>query len=322
MFSLSCIKYFNNLKSFLFPRPPPMPPVFVAIYILRRFTMDYLKRYKQMISLRGLTEHTMKSYCTYITAYLDFISNTLHKYPSQVKYSDIRQFLDVLQNERKLSDRTINTAISQIRFFTIYVLHKPWDPTQIPLRKFDTYLPFVPTQQEVKTFISTIPDIKQKAMVAVMYSSGLRIGEVCSLRYEDIQRKNMRIHITHSKNRSDRYAVLSKYALDILTQYWFACGRPTGWLFPKQTDPSRPIDTFFLSRHITAHEKKLGWPRRLTCHSFRHAFGTHLYENGVDLMTIRTLMGHKSLSSTSIYVHLAVGSVSSAVSPFDKMGGA
>ena len=305
MFSLSCIEFINNLKLFLFPRPPPLPPVFVTVYIFRRFTMDFLKRYKKMISLRGLTDHTMKSYCTYFTAYLDFISNTLHKYPSQVTYSDIRQFLDVLQADRELSDRTMNAVVSQIRFFTIYVLHKPWDPTQIPLRKFDTYLPFVPSQQEVKTFISTIPDIKQKAMVAVMYSSGLRIGEVC-----------------RSKNRSDRYAVLSKYALDILTQYWFECGRPTGWLFPKQTDPSRPIDTFFLSRHITAHEKELGWPRRLTCHSFRHAFGTHLYENGVDLMTIKTLMGHKSLSSTAIYVHLAVGSASSAVSPFDKMGGA
>lgn len=164
-------------------------------------------------------------------------------------------------------------------------------------------------------------DIKQKAMVAVMYSSGLRIGEVCRLRYEDIQRKNMRIHITHGKNRSDRYAILSKDALDILTRYWFECGRPTGWLFPKQTDPSRPIDTFFLSRHIASHEKNLGWPKRLTCHSFRHAFGTHLYENGIDLLTIKTLMGHKSLESTTIYVHLAVHSTSSVRSPFDLMGG-
>lgn len=284
--------------------------------------MNYLKRYKKMISLRGLTDHTMKSYTTYITAYLDFISNTLHKYPSQVKYADILKFLNTIQEERSLSDRTINTAISQIRFFTLYVLHKPWDPTQVPMRKFDTYLPFVPSQDEVKTFISTMTDIKQKAMVAVMYSSGLRIGEVCRLRYEDIQRKNMRIHITHGKNRSDRYAILSKDALAILTQYWFECGRPTGWLFPKQTDPSRPIDTFFLSRHIASHEKDLGWPKRLTCHSFRHAFGTHLYENGIDLLTIKTLMGHKSLESTTLYVHLAVCSTSSIRSPFDLMGDA
>lgn len=283
--------------------------------------MDFLKRYKKMISLRGLTDHTMKSYCTYISAYLDYITNTLHKYPSQVRYSDILRFLDVIQKERNLSDRTINAVISQIRFFTLYVLHKPWDDTQVPMRKFDTYLPFVPSQEEVRSFISTIPDIKQKAMVALMYSSGLRIGEVCHLRYEDIQRKNMRIHIAHSKNRSDRYAILSKEALDILTQYWFECGRPTGWLFPKQRDLSRPIDTFFLCRHIAEHEKRLGWPKRLTCHSFRHAFGTHLYENGVDLLTIKTLMGHKSLASTLIYIHLAVRSPTTSLSPFDVMGG-
>ena len=95
--------------------------------------MDFLKRYKKMIALRGLTDHTMKSYCTYISAYLDYISNTLHKYPSQVRYSDIIRFLDRLQQDRGLSDRTINTAISQIRFFTLYVLHNPWDPTQVPI---------------------------------------------------------------------------------------------------------------------------------------------------------------------------------------------
>ena len=152
-----------------------------------------------MISLRGLTDHTMKSYQTYISVYLNYIENTLHKTPSQVSYKDQRRFLEVLQSERNLSDRTINTAISQLRFFTLYVLHKPWDDTQLPMRKFDTYLPFVLTKEETKIFISTMTDMKPKAMVALMYSSGLRIGEVCNLRYEDIQRKNMRIHITHGK---------------------------------------------------------------------------------------------------------------------------
>ena len=117
-----------------------------------------------MISLRGLTDHTMKSYQTY-------------HFPTA--------------------------------FFTLYVLHKPWDDTQLPMRKFDTYLPFVPTKEETKIFISTMTDLKPKAMVALMYSSGFRIGEVCNLRYEYIQRKNMRIHITHGKNRSDRYTILS-----------------------------------------------------------------------------------------------------------------
>lgn len=203
----------------------------------------------------------------------------------------------------------------------MYVLHKSWDDTQLPLRKFDDYLPFVPSKEETWQFISTMPDLKPQTMVALMYSSGLRIGEVCSLRYEDIQRKNMRIHISHGKNRHDRYAVLSKYALDLLTRYWMESGKPMGYLFPKQRGDDLPIDTFFLSRHIHAHEDKLGWERRLTCHSFRHAFGTHLYENGTDLLTIKTLMGHKSLASTMIYIHLASNGANSAVSPLDSMAG-
>ena len=282
---------------------------------------EYFNSFKEMISLRGLTDHTLKSYCTYIRAYLNYLTDVLHKDPADVSWHELRDFIKWLQSSRNLNARTINVAVSQLRFFTIYVLHKPWDPSQLPLRKFDTYIPFVPTKEEVWAFISTMPDLKQKTMVTIMYSSGLRIGEVCHLRYEHILRKQMRIYIPHSKNRSSRYAILSKKALDLLTDYWFAYGKPTGFLFPKQFDSSKPIDTFFLSRHIHAHEDLLGWERRITCHSFRHAFGTHLYESGTDLMTIKELLGHKSLLSTTIYIHLASNGVGSVSSPFDLMGG-
>lgn len=278
----------------------------------------YLDTYIQMISLRGLTDHTIKSYCTYLGAYLNYLETVLHKLPEDVSWEETRSFIFQIQHERNLSDRTINTCISQLRFFTLYVLHKPWDPYQLPMRKFDSYLPFVPSKEDVSKFISTIPNLKHKAMIALMYSAGLRIGEVCQLKYKDIDRKSMRIHITHSKNRSDRYAILSKLALDILTEYWFAFGKPMDWLFPKQfKESNKPIDTFFLSRHIYAHEEYLGWEHRLTCHSFRHAFGTHLYENGTDLLTIKALLGHKSLNSTTIYVQLASNGVGRAISPFD-----
>lgn len=189
------------------------------------------------------------------------------------------------------------------------------------MRRFDEYLPYVPSREETWQFISSMPDLKQKTMVTIMYSSGLRIGEVCRLRYKDVDRKNMRLYISHGKNRSARYAILSKAALDLLTPYWFEYGRPMGYLFPKQHGGDKPIDTFFLSRHIHAHEDRLGWEHRITCHSFRHAFGTHLYEDGVDLLTIKALMGHKSLTSTTIYVHLAANGTSSAVSPFDRLAG-
>ena len=281
----------------------------------------YLDSFREMISLRGLTGHTTISYCTYIRAYLDYLTNILHKAPEDVSWEELRDYIRWLKHSRGLSDRTVNCAISQLRFFTIYVLHKTWDDTQLPLRKFDQYIPYVPSQEKTWQFISSMPDLKQRTMVTLMYSSGLRIGEVCRLRYEDVERKNMRLHIASCKNRSDRYAILSKAALDLLTQYWFEYGRPMGYLFPKQSGEDRPIDTFFLSRHIHAHEDRLGWERRITCHSFRHAFGTHLYENGTDLLAIKELMGHKSLHSTTVYVHLSGSAIRSTTSPFDRMVG-
>lgn len=101
-----------------------------------------------MISLRGLTDHTHKSYCTYIQAYLDYLSNILHKAPEDVSWDELRDYIRWLQKSRNLSDHTVNCAISQLRFFTLYVLHKPWDDTQLPMHRFYEYLPFVPSKEE------------------------------------------------------------------------------------------------------------------------------------------------------------------------------
>ena len=112
--------------------------------MFRRFiTNKYFNSYRKMISLRGLTDHTIKSYSTYILAYFDFLTDVIHKSPEDVTWDEMRQFVRWLQDTRSLSDRTMNAVISQLRFFTIYVLHKPWDATQLPFRKFDNYLPYV-----------------------------------------------------------------------------------------------------------------------------------------------------------------------------------
>lgn len=281
----------------------------------------YFNSYREMISLRGLTDHTKKSYCTYIRAYLSYLTDILHKNPEDVSWQELRCYIKWLSNNRSVSDRTINCAISQLRFFTMYVLHKPWDDTQLPFRKFDTYIPFVPSKDEVFSYFSDIPDLKEKTMLVLMYSSGLRLGEVCSLRYEDIDRKRMRIHIRHSKNRSSRYAILSKYALDLLTLYWCQCGKPKEWLFPGKLNITVSYNSNSFSNKFVYYRKLFHWNEKLTCHSFRHAFGTHLYENGTDLLTIKELLGHKSLLSTTIYIHLANNGVQSALSPFDQFGG-
>ena len=151
----------------------------------------YFNSYREMIALRGLTDHTLMSYSTYIRSYLGYLSDILHKQPEEVTWAELRDYIRWLQHERSLSDRTINAAISQLRFFTMYVLHKSWDDTQLPMRKFDSYLPYVPSKETVQLFIDTLPTLKQKTMVALMYSSGLRVGEVCHLKYSDIQRSSM-----------------------------------------------------------------------------------------------------------------------------------
>lgn len=290
------------------------------MYVLSDSLSPYLTKYREMLSFRNLTKITRKSYITYIFAYLSYLDDVLHKVPEDVSWQEVRDFIVHLKTKRNLADRTINACISQIRFFYMYVLHKPWESFQVPFRKFNTYLPEVPTKQEVATFISSIPNLKQKAMVTLLYSSGLRVSEVCNLRCEDVQSDKTRIHIRSGKNRCNRYAILSEKALSILREYWVIY-KPQIYLFPKQRGEDLPIDTFYLSRHIHAHEERLGWQQRFTCHSFRHAFATHLYEDGTDLLTIKALLGHKSLNSTTIYVQLASNGTGIAKSPLDTLEG-
>ena len=286
---------------------------------------NYFNLFREMISLRGLSDHTLSSYCTYIRSYLDYLERILKKNPEDVSWAELRDFIRWLQCERGLSDRSVNAVIAQLRFFTIYVLHKPWVDSQLPTRRFDSYLPFVPSQEDTWIFISSIQDLRFKAIVSLMYSSGLRSGEVRHLKYSDISRKDMRVHILHSKSRNDRYAPLSSNALSILTEYWFAYNKPTGWLFPSDWPGKNgkivPVSSQYMSSHIRGHEAALGWEHRITAHTFRHAFATHLYENGSDLLTIKALLGHKSITSTTIYVHLANTTLRQIVNPFDQMGG-
>ena len=280
---------------------------------------EYLDTYLTMIALRGLTGHTLKSYRTYVSAFLDFAFDFLKKDPADVTWGELRLFIKHLQQTRNLSDRTINATISQLRFFTMYVLHKPWDYTQLPTRKFDQYMPFVPSREEMAEFINAIDDLKAHAMVVLMYSAGLRVGEVCRLKCEDIDRRNMRIHITHGKNRSDRYAMLSPTALAILEDYWRRGGRPRDYLFPPKGHPDRPNNTQFVDRKMRAAEEKLGWSHRFTPHTPRHAFATHFYEDTRDLLTLKHLLGHKSINSTTVYVTLSNAELSKYASPIESL---
>lgn len=277
----------------------------------------YINEFKQMVEIRGLADNTLKSYTYYLKEYLSYVDKYLNKDACQVSWPEVRDYILFLKNHKKLNPRTINAHISQLRFFFLYVLHKEWDHYQVPKLKFDTYLPFVLSQEETLHFIDTLENLKHKAIISLMYSSGLRVSEVCNLKYSDINRKNMTIYISRSKNRSDRYAALSENALGILTEYWFAYGKPREWLFPSPHKKGRPIVKCTVHRFIKDHVERLGWESRISCHTMRHNYGTHLYENGADLIAIKNALGHKCLNSTTIYVHLGGQRKRSIVSPFD-----
>ena len=281
--------------------------------------MNYLNRYQDMIRLRGLTDNTVKNYTTYVSAYLEYASEHLNRRPYQVTWQQKRDFIDWIQRERNLSDRTINAVISQLRFFTLYVLHKPWDPYQLPFRKFDQYVPYIPSREEVAQLINSIDDLRVRVIVILMYSCGLRIGEAVHLRYEDISRLNMKIHVARSKNRSDRYVPLSQFALDALTHYWRVYGKPMNYLFRSRHDPDKPVTSNLVRHHICITEKKLGWSHRFAGHTFRHAFATHFYEDHQDILTLKAILGHHSLNSTTVYVNLSNATLHQYTSPIESL---
>lgn len=221
---------------------------------------------------------------------------------------------------KHLNPRTINVYIAQLRDFFIYVLHKDWDIREVPYLHYDEPLPSFLTVTEVNRLIDSFTNIKHKAEVALLYSSGIRVSELCRLHCGDIYLAKKHIYISKSKNRSDRYAVLADRVVPILKQYIrqeHASATKDDWLFPGQK-PGRHISTQSIYNELIRQYASLGWKERgFNCHTLRHSFGLHLYEAGTDLMTIKEAMGHKSISSTTVYLTLGIGNGRSVTSPYD-----
>ena len=199
------------------------------------------------------------------------------------------------------------------------LLHILWDDVRVPRMRIDHKLPTVLSRQDIDGLLDSTDDLKYRAMFATMYSSGLRVSEVIHLHYEDISRTNMQIHVRESKSRMDRYTILSRRSLDLLTEYWFRCGRPRDILFPnKFTGGYLTVST--LEQVMRRCVGKAGLPAGATPHSLRHSFATHLMEAGVDARTIQTLLGHRDPKSTEVYLHVSNKSIMGIHSPFDREG--
>lgn len=283
--------------------------------------ITYIEKHRDILSFRDLSPGTVATYVSYLKTYIEWVEEQLPgRSLSSVTWEEIRSFIRWLKDVRKLNPRTVNVHISQLRDFFYYVLHRDWDKREVPFLHFDQFLPAVPTREQVNALIDSITNPKHKAEIALLYSSGIRVGELCRLHCGDILRSKNCIYISRSKNRSDRYAILSDKAYELLVSYIrtsYRGAKPEDWLFPGQKAGLHICEQTVYN--VFVHQlTEIGLASRgFNLHSLRHAFGLHLYESGADLFSIKEAMGHKSLSSTEVYLALGIGNGRSVKSPYD-----
>jgi len=273
-----------------------------------------LSRMKEDILLRGLSKNTLESYTLNARIFLEYCNRPVE----QLDEYDIRNFLWYLINEKKASPGTVNCYSAAIRFLFAVTFNRTLNYLQIPRQKKRKTFPEVLTRKEVFSIIESCKNIKHKAMLMVVYSSGLRVSEAAALKIQHIDSKNMRVFVNHGKGGKDRYTLLSETCLSVLREYWkrYRPKHPEGWLF---------LGTYKVS-HITSRGiefafneavKRTNITKNVSIHTLRHSFATHLLEDGATLLQIKELLGHASIQSTTIYLHIA-NVTSDIKSPLDN----
>ncbi len=268
------------------------------------------------MQLRGFSSHTVRSYTERVTEYLNF----LHKPLSAATEYDVRAFQLYLQNSRNLSPASINVHMAAIRYLYEVTLCRHMNWKIAPMMKKPHKLPELLTHDEIHAIFDNTLNLRNKAMFMLAYSAGLRISEVAQIRTSDIDSKNMRIFVNSGKGSKDRYTVLSQVCLDTLRDYWrmYKPKHPDKYLFLGM----RNLTYISNNAIATAFDKvvtSVGITKNVTMHTLRHCFATDLLNNGASLMEIKELLGHSSIQSTTIYLHLA--NPADITSPLDVLYG-
>jgi integrase/recombinase XerD len=271
------------------------------------------QRMLEDMSIRNLAENTQLSYLQQVISYAKHFNRT----PEELGPEQVRAYQIHLIEVRKLAPHSISIAVSALRFLYKVTLRRDWTPDEIPMPKKAFKLPVVLSPGEVIQFLESIHSLKHRAMLMVAYAAGLRVSEVTHLKVTDIDSKRMVIRIDQGKGNRDRYVMLSPRLLEELRTYWRA-GQPKNWLFPGDI-PGRPITNGAVELACQNARRACGIAKPITPHSLRHAFATHLLEQGVDVRRIQLLLGHRSLATTSRYLKIATSTVCATTSPFDLL---
>ncbi len=281
---------------------------------------QYDQKIQRYFELRNAPASSRESYFRRMKAFLAFMEHS-NRPVECMNVEDIQAYILYLKQERCLSAGTINNYISAIKLFYTFVLEGEWNPKQIPRMKRTTSLPVIPPRKDVLALIDHASNLKHKAMLMLLYGSGLRVSEVARLKISDICSHTMRIRIDHAKHNTNRYTILSQAGLEVLRQYFKAYFtpdyKPDDWLFQGQEKGSA-IHVKTIKNTLIRLRNRLGLDPRISAHTLRHCFATHLLEDGVDPVFIQQMLGHKHLSTTQTYLHMTSKSLMGTKSPLDN----
>jgi|CXWL01.1.fsa_nt_gi site-specific recombinase XerD len=271
---------------------------------------------QRMIDDLRVRNYSLKTADVYVRAVAQFARH-FGKSPDELGPEHIREYQIFLVNTRKASWPLFNVAVCALRFFYKVTLEKPWMIEHIPYPKQERRLPVVLSREEIATFFEAVSNLKHRTVLMTMYGCGVRIAEALALRVNDIDSNRMLIRVEQGKGRRDRYTILPPTLLEGLREYW-KVSRPRPWLFPGLT-LQQPLTQGTLHHVIRRIRKEAGLTKPVTTHTMRHCFATHLLEAGVDLRTIQLLLGHRSLNTSAMYLHVAAGAVRSDGKPIDLL---
>ena len=270
------------------------------------------QRMLEDMQLRNFSAGTQRSYIHYMADFAGYYWTS----PDRLSLDDIRNYQLFLVEQRQLSPESINGFVSAAKFLYTVTLEMPWSDRQFTRLKVSEKLPVVLSAAEVMAFFSHVGILKHRAALMLCYGSGLRVSEAVSLKVADIDSSRMLIHVVQGKGGKDRYTILSQRVLLLLREYWKQ-QRPAHWLFPgtKRGTHMQPATIQEVCRDA-AH--LAGIVKRVTPHTLRHSFATHLLENGTDTRAIQVLLGHSRMETTARYTAVTPQTISRIVSPLDS----
>jgi integrase/recombinase XerD len=270
------------------------------------------RRMFEDMQIRNYSPHTIDGYLRYVAQF----AKHFHTSPDHLDAEHVRTYqLHLLQQH--VSKSIFIQTVCALRFFYETTLGRPWMVESIPYPKRPKTLPVILSREEVKALLLAPRRLKQRAILATLYATGVRVSELCQLQGTDIDSQRMVIRVRQGKGQRDRFVMLSPNLLPLLRRYW-KLYQLQSWLFPghRVTEPLTRMGVAHICRQA-GHAAKL--KKAIYPHLLRHSFATHLLEAGVDLRRIQLLLGHASLRSTSLYLHVAVPALHGTASPLDAL---